>query len=108
MAAGRGGGRGWVEVSGLALRELADQTAASLPPPTVSASSSSPGADPALAMDGSVTTAWKSGPATGAAQVLTIDFHQPREFGGLIVRWLAPPPARHDDPSARPAKEELT
>ena len=89
VAAGRGGGRGWVEVSGLALRELADQNAASLPPPTVSASSSSPGADPALAMDGSVTTAWKSAPATGAAQVLTIDFHQPREFGGLIVRWLA-------------------
>ena len=80
---------GGVEVSGLVLRELADQTAASLPPPTVSASSSSPGADPALAMDGSVTTAWKSAPATGAAQVLTIDFHQPREFGGLIVRWLA-------------------
>jgi hypothetical protein len=89
VAAGRGGGRGWVEVSGLVLRELADQTAASLPPPTVSASSSSPGADPALAMDGSVTTAWKSAPATGAAQVLTVDFHQPREFGGLIVRWLA-------------------
>ena len=28
-------------------------------------------------------------PAAGAAQVLTVDFHQPREFGGLIVRWLA-------------------
>ena len=45
VAAGRGGGRGWVEVSGLVLRELPDR-----PPPAaaapVSASSSSPGADP--------------------------------------------------------------
>jgi hypothetical protein len=89
VAAGRGGGRGWVEVSGLILRELPEQVAASLPPPTVSASSSSPGADPALAMDGSVTTAWKSAAAPGAAQVLTVDFHQPRELGGLIVRWVA-------------------
>jgi hypothetical protein len=30
------------------------------------------------------------------------------EVGALIVRWLAPPPARHDDPSGPPAKEELT
>jgi hypothetical protein len=30
------------------------------------------------------------------------------EVGALIVRWLAPPPARHDDQSGPPAKEELT
>jgi hypothetical protein len=30
------------------------------------------------------------------------------EVGALIARWLAPPPARHDDPSRPPAKEELT
>jgi hypothetical protein len=30
------------------------------------------------------------------------------EVGALIVRWLAPPPARHDHPSPPPAKEELT
>jgi hypothetical protein len=30
------------------------------------------------------------------------------EVGAQIARWLAPPPARPDDPPARPAKEELT
>jgi hypothetical protein len=88
VAAGRGGGRGWIEVSGLVLRALPDQPVAS-PPPTVWASSSSPGVDPALALDGSSTTAWQSGAVAAGPQVLTIDFHQPREFGGLIVRWLA-------------------
>jgi hypothetical protein len=30
------------------------------------------------------------------------------EVGALIVRWLAPLPARPDDPSGPRAKEELT
>jgi len=30
------------------------------------------------------------------------------EVGELIARWLGPPPARHDDRSGPPAKEELT
>jgi hypothetical protein len=30
------------------------------------------------------------------------------EVGALIVLWLAPPPARDDDPSDQPAKEGLT
>ena len=30
------------------------------------------------------------------------------EVGALMVRWLAPPPARHDDQPCPPAKEELT
>jgi hypothetical protein len=29
------------------------------------------------------------------------------EVGALIVRWLEPPPARHDEPSGPRAKEEL-
>jgi F5/8 type C domain len=87
VAAGRGGGRGSVYVSQLALREVG--AASAVPPPVVRASSSLPGAEPSLALDGSVATAWKSDPAAGPAQDLTLDFHQPREFGGLTVRWLA-------------------
>jgi hypothetical protein len=87
VAAGRGGGRGSVYVSQLALRELPDESAV-VSPPVVRASSSLPGAEASLALDGAVATAWKSDPAAGSAQVLTIDFHRPREFGGLAVRWL--------------------
>lgn len=87
VAAGRGGGRGSVYVSQLALRELADEPAV-VAPPVVQASSWSSGAGPSLAIDGSVATAWKSDPAAGPAQAFTIDFHRPREFGGLVVRWL--------------------
>jgi hypothetical protein len=87
VAAGRGGGRGSVYVSQFVLRELPTEPAA-FPPPVVRASSSSAGAEPPLALDGDVGTAWKSDPGAGAAQDLTIDFGRPREFGGLIVRWL--------------------
>jgi len=87
VAAGRAGGRGSIEVSQLVLRELPDR-ADTGPPPTVQASSSAPGADAVLAVDGSAATAWKSVPDADRTQVLTIDFHQPREFGGLILRWV--------------------
>jgi len=30
------------------------------------------------------------------------------EVGALMVRWLTPPPARHDDPPDPRAEEELT
>ena len=73
-------------VSQLALRVLVDEPA--VPPPVVQASSWSSGAGPSLAIDGSVATAWKSDPAAGPAQAFTIDFHRPREFGGLALRWL--------------------
>jgi len=88
VAAGRGGGRGSIEISDLVLRELPDPAVAG-PPPTVTASSSAAGTDPTLALDASAATAWKSAPGAGRSQSLTIDFHQPRELGGLIVRWLA-------------------
>jgi F5/8 type C domain/Bacterial alpha-L-rhamnosidase 6 hairpin glycosidase domain len=88
VAAGRGGGRGSVYVSQLVLRELADEPAVASAP-LVQASSSLPGATAALALDGALATAWKSDPAAGPAQTLTVDFHQPREFGGLALRWLA-------------------
>jgi hypothetical protein len=87
VAAGRGRGRGSVYVSQLGVRELPEELAV-LPPPVVRSSSSLPGAEPSLALDGTVATAWKSDPAAGPAQDLTIDFRRPREFGGLVVRWL--------------------
>jgi hypothetical protein len=87
VAAGRGGGRGSVQVSHLVLHELPDA-----PPvvaaPVVQASSALPDADAARAVDGSASTAWKSDPAAGPAQALTLDFQRPRELGGLTVRWL--------------------
>ena len=86
VAAGRGGGRGSVYVSRLMLRELPDEPAVA-PPPLVHASSSLPGTTAALALDGDVATAWKSDPAAGVVQTLTVDFRRPREFGGLVVRW---------------------
>ena len=87
VAAGRGGGRGSVYVSQLALRELPDESAVASPP-LVRASSALAGAEASMALDGSVTTAWKSDPAAGGAQQLTVDLRRPREFGGLTVRWL--------------------
>jgi hypothetical protein len=87
VAAGRGGGRGSVYVSDLVLRELPDD-GAGVPAPAVQASSSLPGAPGALALDGTPATAWKSDPTAGPAQTFTVDFHQPREFGGLALRWL--------------------
>jgi hypothetical protein len=88
VAAGRGGGRGSLYVSDLVLIERPDVPAVALPP-LVRVSSSLPGAGGRLALDGSRTTAWRSDPAAGPAQTLTVDFRRPRELGGLIVRWLA-------------------
>jgi len=83
---GHGRGRGSVYVSQLELRALPEEPAVSLSP-IVSASSSSPGADARFILDGSKATAWRSDPAAGASQSVTIDFRGPRELGGLIVHW---------------------
>ncbi|MGE5169046.1 MAG: discoidin domain-containing protein [Rudaea sp.] len=86
VAAGRGGGAGSVYVSDLALEEL---PAASLPypPPKVRASSAQKGASAARALDARAGTAWRSNPAAGREQWLSIDFGRAREFGGLTLRW---------------------
>ena len=86
VAAGRGGGRGSIYVSRLQLRELPPESPI-MPAPVVTASSSLRGADGARALDGNPATAWRSDPAAGARQHLTVDFRRPREFGGLVVRW---------------------
>src|SRR5262249_22116385 len=86
VAAGRGGGRGAIYVNDLVLRVLPLEPAVGTP--AVYASSSLPGADASHVLDGTEATAWKSDPAAGPAQTLTVDFHRPVEFGGLTVRWL--------------------
>ena len=87
IAAGRGGGAGSVWFSRLTMRELAP-VPATWPAPAIDASSHLPGSEPSLAVDGKLATAWKSDPAAGEAQDLTLDFGQSREFGGIVVRWL--------------------
>src|SRR5919109_5379685 len=87
VKAGDGGGRGSVCFDRLSFREL-PLAAASHPTPVLHASSAQPGAEAAYALDGALSTAWKSDPAAGAEQMLTIDFQQPREFGGLVLHWL--------------------
>ncbi len=86
VSAGRGGGSGTIYFSDLALREVPPRPA-SWPKPVARSSSHLPGAEAALALDGKVATAWESDPAAGAAQTLTVDLGEPRELGGLIVRW---------------------
>src|SRR5919198_3327343 len=84
LKAGSGGGRGSVCFDQLSFRELPPATTSS-PTPVLQATSAQPGAEPAYALDGTLSTAWKSNPATGAEQALTVDFQQPREFGGLVL-----------------------
>ncbi len=87
VAAGSGGGAGSVRFSRLAIREL-PPVPATWPMPVARASSDRSGAEPALAVDGQPATAWRSDPGAGAAQSLTLDFGQRREFGGVVLHWL--------------------
>ena len=78
------GGRGWIAIDDLTLREV---PALSEPPPrpVATASCSDRGSDPSRAIDGDVSTAWTC--REGAPAWLALDFGQPREFGGLTIRW---------------------
>lgn len=53
--------------------------------PVASASTVESGAAAAHALDGDRAIAWRS--AAGGRQWLTIDFLEPREYGGLVVHW---------------------
>jgi hypothetical protein len=86
VSAGRGGGSGSIEIADLTLRELPPPPAR-LPPLVATASSSQNGFDAAQAVDGNKATAWRSDPAMGPAQSLTLDFGVEREFGGLVLDW---------------------
>jgi F5/8 type C domain len=89
IASGKGGGHGTVCFERLTLRTLpAVSAATAAPPPTVSATSTRQSSQAAFAMDGSLHTAWRSDPAKGPDQMLTVDFGREREFGGVILHWL--------------------
>jgi hypothetical protein len=82
-----GGGRGLVCFDQLRFRELPPQPT-SYPTPVLEATSAQPGAEASYALDGALSTAWKSEVAAGGEQMLTLDFRQPREFGGIVLHWL--------------------
>ena len=86
VAAGRGGGVGSIYVSNFSLRELPPERTV-WGTPAVFAKSFLAGAEPRFAVDGSIATAWKSDQSSGPEQYLTLDFGEPREFGGLVLRW---------------------
>jgi hypothetical protein len=83
VAAGTGGGRGWIAIDDLEIVQLAVPPA--VPPPIVARAEGGEGAS--LAVDGNRSTAWRSAP--GAA--LTLDLGYQREFGGLVLRWARSP-----------------
>jgi len=83
VAAGTGGGRGWIAIDDLEIVPLPVPPA--VPPPIVARADGGEGA--AFTVDGDRSTAWTASP--GAA--LTLDLGYQREFGGLVLRWLRSP-----------------
>jgi hypothetical protein len=80
------GGRGEVCFDELVFRERSPPPA--LPPGViVEASSAARGAPAAYAVDGNLTTAWRSDPRRGVEQSFTLDLGAEREFGGLVLHW---------------------
>jgi hypothetical protein len=78
------GGKGWLEIDQLELRDLPPEPSVA-PRPVVSASSEDGVNLAARAVDDNPLTFWRT---TGAgAQSLTLDLGYEREFGGLTLRW---------------------
>ncbi|HSQ04501.1 MAG TPA: discoidin domain-containing protein, partial [Burkholderiales bacterium] len=71
----------------LSYRDLPIEQAA-FPAPVITASSTLAPGNVGDALDGRVDTAWRSDPARGPDQVVTLDFTRPREFGGIVLHWL--------------------
>ncbi len=87
IARGRGGGKGSVCFDRLTMSAL--PVAAGATTPLVQASSTFAPSHPADVVDGKKESAWRSDPSAGPRQTLTLDFGQPREFGGLVLHWSA-------------------
>ncbi|KQY91742.1 discoidin domain-containing protein [Brevundimonas sp. Root1423] len=78
------GGKGWIEVDQLELRELPPEP--SVPPRPLASASSEDGLNlAARAVDDDPGTAWRTGAA--GEQSLTLDLGYEREFGGVTLRW---------------------
>jgi hypothetical protein len=80
VAAGSGGGRGWIAVDDLEIVPLPEPPA--VPPPIRASADAGEGA--ALAVDGDRSTFWHARPNTS----LVLDLGYRREFGGLVLRWI--------------------
>lgn len=79
------GGKGSVCFDRLSLRER--PTAPKIwPLPLAQASSATHDAPASNAVDGNAKTTWRS--ERGAEQALVLDLGAPREFGGLVLRWI--------------------
>ena len=75
------GGKGSVWIANLGLEDHSFRSI-----PTVRASSALPGHEAQRAVDRRAETSWRSEPSD-APQWFLVDFGEPREYGGLIVRW---------------------
>jgi hypothetical protein len=85
ISAGRDGGKGNLWFDELSVKVLPPPT--EVAPPVVSASSSQPGTQPAMAMDARLDTAWRS--AQDGAQSLQVDLQRLTEFGGIEIDWVS-------------------
>lgn len=79
------GGHGELCLSNLRLRPLPPEPT-SFPAPRATATSSLPGHDALRMVEGKGE--WRSDPGASGEQSLIVDLSQPREFGGLLLRWL--------------------
>ncbi len=78
------GGKGWIEIDQLELRDLPPEPSVA-PRPVASATSEDGANVAARAVDDDPLTFWRT---TGAGeQSLTLDLGYEREFGGLTLRW---------------------
>jgi F5/8 type C domain len=77
------GGKGTVWIDDLTFRERPPAPRDTLAP-SVRATGTDAGSDPALALDGDTTTAWRAG--RGRA-TLSLDFLRAREMGGAVLHW---------------------
>ena len=85
---GRGGGKGSVCFDGFSFRELPAPRAAPLRP-LVHATSDAQSTQAPHLVDGALDTVWRSIAGKSKAQTVTLDFHEPREFSGLVLHWMA-------------------
>ena len=85
---GRGGGKGTVCFDEFTFREL-PAARAPLDPPTVYATSDAQATQAQHAADGKLDTVWRSVAGKSKTQSVTLDFHEPREFGGLVLHWIS-------------------
>jgi hypothetical protein len=93
------GGKGSVWIDDLRLTPLDPESPYTLTP-RLSASLSEPGHPASQAMDGSLTTTWRSRSTSASSnRSLDIDFLRRREFGGIVIDW---------EPGRRPARYVVT